>query len=152
MKKHLYLPACATTLLLVPGCCLLGPPAAPAAWNSEWCTYEAVHPKQLATMKQGFGTCVAVEYFVPDITRHTQGKKVPGRAAWRLEQGDELNAILTRLREIPHWYEPHYKRGLDIGLIPQDLESLRFLDAEGQVIYEEHRRCAPYCVGPDGHS
>ncbi len=159
---------------LQPGVSLLAcatPPSPPtgASWEVRHYTFEPMSSEKQAKLRDAIANCAKVEMAVSWFPakryrtcsdkrwRPVQRKESYGSSTWTREEwlrilspGAELDAVLTRLAAVHQWYTPVFDKRATID--PIGSRTIRLLDAEGKVLYDERHDIGPWssCKGDQG--
>ncbi len=162
---------CAAALLLVPlaSCATSSAPPAGTSWELRHYTFEPMSDAKQAELRRAFDECARVElafhwvhgnsqYHCSDKNwKLVQYPDTPDSPHWprsewvrELTPGPELEAIRTKLAAVPQWYTPVFDKRVHVH--PSAGRCIRFLDAEGKVLYSEWHSYGPWtsCAGEQG--
>ncbi len=171
MKTIQTLLIAAAALMSIPLTACTTPLSSPAGagWEVRHFTFEPMSAEKQAKLRHAIANCAKVEMAVSWFPakryrtcsdkrwRPVQRTESYGSSTWTREEwlrilapGAELDAVLTRLAAVHQWYTPVFDKSATID--PIGSRTIRLLDAEGKVLYEERHDIGPWssCKGDQG--
>ncbi len=136
--------ALAACPVLLSSCGSAAPPA-PADWNRHPCQYVPLSSSERGKLQRALRDCATLE-----LSRHNFVSEEPQPWTCTLRRGEGLEPILAELAAVPYWYVADYGDCPPM-VNPMVFDDVRFLDAEGEEIYDPNtlifEPCCPTAEG-----